>query len=268
MNPKKLFISADIEGTCGIAAWQETTIGNPYSEYFLTQMSKEVAAAAQGALDVGYSDVVVKDAHDTARNIYPNLLPKQAKILRNWTQNPYCMVAGLDVSFDAAIFTGYHSSGNSAGNPLAHTMTTDVFSIKFNGKLMSEFMLNAYTAAYLGVPVVMVTGDEYLCETARELVPKITTVAVSKGIGGGSLSIHPEAAIEKIREGAKIALSRNPAECKITLPTSFSIQVVYKRQEEAYRCSFFPGGNLFDANTVVFSTDNYKDMLAFCHFCL
>lgn len=43
-----LFISSDIEGTCGIAAWSETRAGQAdrgYA-YFKQQMSREMAAAA------------------------------------------------------------------------------------------------------------------------------------------------------------------------------------------------------------------------------
>ena len=47
-----LFISSDIEGTCGIAAWSETEPGRPDGDYayFKQQMSREVAAACRGAL--------------------------------------------------------------------------------------------------------------------------------------------------------------------------------------------------------------------------
>ena len=45
-----LFISSDIEGTCGIAAWSETEPGRPDGDYayFKQQMSREVAAADRG----------------------------------------------------------------------------------------------------------------------------------------------------------------------------------------------------------------------------
>ena len=45
----KLFISADIEGTSGIAHWNETerTIPHDY-DYFAGQMTREVTAACEG----------------------------------------------------------------------------------------------------------------------------------------------------------------------------------------------------------------------------
>ena len=45
----KLFISSDIEGTCGINDWDETEIGKPGYDRFALQMSREVSAACSGA---------------------------------------------------------------------------------------------------------------------------------------------------------------------------------------------------------------------------
>ena len=42
---KKFYISADIEGTCGIAHWDETKLGKEDYEPFRRQMTREVAAA-------------------------------------------------------------------------------------------------------------------------------------------------------------------------------------------------------------------------------
>ena len=49
----KVFISADIEGTTGITLWDETENGHSRYAYFQEQMSKEVAAACQGAIEAG-----------------------------------------------------------------------------------------------------------------------------------------------------------------------------------------------------------------------
>ena len=50
---KKIFLSADIEGTCGIAHWDETSKGHADYPHFANQMSREVAAACEGALAAG-----------------------------------------------------------------------------------------------------------------------------------------------------------------------------------------------------------------------
>lgn len=80
----KLFISSDIEGTTGITAWDETEWSDPRSLYFREQMTREVTAACEGAADAGFGEIWVKDAHDSARNIIPDRLPENVKLLRGW----------------------------------------------------------------------------------------------------------------------------------------------------------------------------------------
>ena len=135
----KLYLSADIEGTCGIVNWDETKLECEFSQHYRTQMSKEITAACDGATQSGVHEILVKDAHDSGRNINPNILPENVKILRGWTKDPLVMMAGIDESFDACIFTGYHSGATCNGNPLSHTMDIDYDYFKINQKNVVYF---------------------------------------------------------------------------------------------------------------------------------
>lgn len=55
----KVYISADIEGTCGIVDWEETNLHDPQATYHKEQMTKEVNAACLGANDLGCEDIFV-----------------------------------------------------------------------------------------------------------------------------------------------------------------------------------------------------------------
>lgn len=259
----KLFISADIEGTCGIVDWQETEAGNAYSDYFRNQMTAEVAAVCRGALRAGFDEIVIKDAHDTARNIYPDKLPKEIKIIRDWSGDPLSMMSGLDKSFDAVILTGYHNAAGTGSNPLSHTLTGNNFSYTINGVTTSEFLMNSYTAEYFGVPVVMITGDKGVCDTAKKHIDGITTVAVSEGRGSCSMSIHPHKACELMEEAAFNALSGDLSKCHIKLPEELDVKISFKKHFTAYRASFYPGAYLINDNTVGFKCKDYMDYLKF-----
>ncbi|HWQ07613.1 MAG TPA: M55 family metallopeptidase, partial [Holophaga sp.] len=202
----KVFISADIEGVCGIADWKETDLADAQSAYFRAQMTREVKAACEGALQAGATEVFVKDAHGSGRNIDPSALPESIRVLRAWTRDPMVMMAGLDGTFDAAVFIGYHSGAGSNGNPLAHTMNGENIRVLVNGEEASECLINAYTAASVGVPLVAVSGDLALCERVAGLNPAIRTVAVNEGLGSASISIHPRVAETRIREAVADAL--------------------------------------------------------------
>ena len=265
----KVFISADIEGTCGITVWDETERATPHDyDKFSAQMTAEVSAACEGAFAAGAEQVFVRDAHDSARNIETNQLPESSYIMRGWSGDLLSMMSGLDRDqYDAVMFTGYHSWAASGGNPLSHTMNLKNEYVTLNGVRLSEFMINSYTAGYYGVPVTFLSGDKTLCEFAREMIPGITTVAVNEGVGGAVISMHPDAAVKAIREGAKKSL-KNLKKCQVILPEHFDVVIRCREHKRAYSKSFYPGATLEDEKNVCFSSDDWYEVLRFFHFVL
>ena len=224
----RIFLSADIEGTCGIAHWDETELGKPDYEPFRRQMTREVAAACEGAFAAGCEDLLIKDAHDSARNLIPAELPECVSIFRGWGSDIHSMMSGIDASFAGAIFTGYHSSSNTDASPLCHTMNLDNVSIRINGIQASELVINTFAAALYDVPVLLVTGDLGVCEQAKRLCPAIYTVPVSRGCGNGSISIHPAEAVKRIREKAEMAVAdgiAHPEKFAVALPNNFDVGI-------------------------------------------
>ncbi|MGG4496064.1 M55 family metallopeptidase [Brevibacillus reuszeri] len=264
----KLFISADLEGVAGIVNWSEADIESSFSKYFTEQMTKEVNAACEAAIASGAEDILIKDAHSTARNLDPSKLPEQVKILRGWTRDPYSMMAGLDDSFDGVFFIGYHSAAGANGNPLAHTMNMQNEYVKINGEIASEMLINAYTAASMGVPVLLATGDKMICEDALKINAHIKTVPVSEGIGNASISIHPNVALKKIKEQVQAVLSDDLSKYKVDLPESFQVEIAFREHYLAYRGSFYPGAKQTGAKTVEYETNDYNEVLRFLFFVL
>lgn len=262
----KVFMSADIEGITGTTHWDETEKKHPDYAEFQQQMTAEVSAACEGCIEAGAEEVWVKDAHDSARNIVAARLPDQTRLLRGWSGHPYLMMEGLDGSFAAAMMVGYHSRAGSNASPLAHTMSGSDVYVKINDRFASEFLLNVYTAALSGVPVVFVSGDAGLCEEARELIPAITSVAVKQGSGEATNNLHPRVAVEKIKAGAAQALAGDVARCRVELPKSFAVEIRYKNHTRAYAKSFFPGAFLKDPFTIGFESRNYFEVLRLMAF--
>ena len=265
----KVFLSADMEGTCGIVSWAETERSAPMDYTPMQkQMTREVAAACRGALSAGADEVLVKDAHDSARNIDPALLPRGIRVNRSWSGDPLSMMSGLDKEeFGAVFFTGYHAWAGCPGNPLSHTMNTRNDHVTLNGTMCSEFLINAYTAGYFGVPVALVTGDKALCDFARELIPAVTTVPVNEGRGGAVTSLHPDEAVERIEAAAAEAV-KNAHLCAVPMPDHFHMEIDFFKHHMAYSKSFYPGAVLKDDKYVCFDTDDWYEMLRFCHFVL
>ena len=256
----KLFISADIEGTTGIVLWDETTNGHARYPYFQQQMTKEVAAACQGAIDAGCDDILVKDAHDSACNLIPRQLPEEVRLFRGWGSDIMSMMAGLEPDCDGVFFTGYHSGAGMDTNPLSHTMNTRNNYVRINGVIAPELMINSLTAAYFGVPVRLVTGDKGLCDWMKAINPNVETVAVSEGRGRGSISIHPDRAIRLIQEAAERAMKKPAEDCMFPLPEYFKVEICFKQHFQA-RGASYPGVVQTGPTTVEYEAYDYMDVL-------
>lgn len=264
----KIFISADIEGVNGIITWDETEPQYAAYDYFRKQMTKEVQNACLGANAAGANEIFIKDAHDTARNLILDAFPENAKVHRGWEGCPCSMMAGLDKSFDAVLFIGYHSPASSDGNPLAHTMNTKNLYVKINGKVASEFYINALYASYIGVPIAFLSGDKRLTELVKEENKNITTVVTKEGVHGAVVSQSPSVTNEKIKKKVQEALSQDLRKNFVELPKHFNMEIAYKHFKDAYNASFYPGCKLLNENTVSFETDDYYEVLRAMKFIL
>lgn len=260
----KLFISADIEGCAGIAMGYETHKEEAAYAPFAKQMTREVVAVCRAALEAGADEIVVKDGHGDATNIDPMEMPEHVTLIRGKSGHPANMMFGLDASFDAAIFLGYHAPAGDPGSPLSHTSTGNSSQILLNGKPMSEMLLNAYTAALHGVPVVMISGDARICELSGEVIPGIAMVATKRGEGASSFQLSPATVMRCLVETTTQvveSLEERKKRCMLKMPETFTYEVSYKDWKKAYRMSFFPGVEAVDARTNRLVSQNWMDIV-------
>ena len=258
----RVFISADIEGVCGITAWEEARKGSGDYPEFRRQMQAEVAAACEGALAAGAEAVTVKDAHGSARNLVASELPAPTRLVRGWSGHPFGMVQELDESYDAALFVGYHGRAGAGGNPLAHTMSSArVAEVRLNGEPASEYRIHALAAASIGVPVVFVSGDRTLCCEVKATCPTTHTFETKWGEGPSQQSLHPADAVAGIRQGARRAIEDLSSAALLPLAPSWELEVRFKDHALAYARSFYPGAERTDPHTVRLVSDAWFDIL-------
>ena len=263
----KVYISGDIEGITGTTHWNETEKNLPDWVPFAKQMTAEVVAATKGAIAAGATEILIKDAHDSARNIDINELPEESKLIRGWMGDPMCMVSGLDNTFDAVIFIGYHNAAGTITNPLAHTMSvSEVLYIKINDEYISEFLLHTYAAALYDVPVAFVSGDIGLTKEVKKVNSNIGTLGVKDGIGAATINMNPKKAIRETERLVKEALQKDLTMMKVELPEEFNVEIEYKDHKCAYRYSFYPGAEFKEPRSVVFKTKDYFEVLRLMHF--
>lgn len=262
----RVYITADIEGVTGTTHFDETSMDKTGYKEAREQMTAEVIAACEGLLDGGATEIWVKDAHGSGRNIIASKLPQEVKLIRGWSGHPFFMVQELDETFQAMIMIGYHSRAGSNTSPLAHTQSGSVHYIKINNQYASEFLLHAYAATLVKVPVVFVSGDEGICAEVASFNPNILTNSVMRGVGDSTVSIHPDLAVKNIKEGVRKAMKGDVSLCLTKLPDHFAIEIRYKEHVKAYRASFFPGASQKDAHNIVFESKDYFEVLRMLMF--
>jgi D-amino peptidase len=255
-NDLKVYISADMEGVAGVVIGTQLSPGGFDYERFRGFMTAEVNAAIEAAREAGATDIVVSDSHGNGLNLLLDEMPQDIQIVRSWPR-PLGMMEGIDDSFNAAIFIGYHAS---AGNPegiLAHTQSTaDFYSVKINGREMSEGAMNALIAGHFGVPVVMVSGDDAAVAEVSEVAGPMEGAVVkwhSSRTAGRSLM--PKAAQALIREKTLAGLRRRDEIPPFTIAGPLTLDLAYKNADAAEMIAYLPSVERIDAHTVRFVGD-------------
>ncbi len=264
----KVFISVDMEGVSGVIHWDDVSRGGDDYQLFRRLMTEETNAAVEGALKAGATEILVRDSHGSARNILPDLLRPEAELLRDWSGGPLEMMEGIDETFDAVIFIGYHGRAGTPDAVLQHTMTGRVYDVVLNGMKMPEAGINAVIAGHFGVPVVLVAGDMAIAKQAKKLFGDVETVVVKEGIGEAAKMLHPKKAQELIKEKTKKALERLDDFKPYKVSSPFTMEVTFTKEERANRASWIPGAKRSGERSVSFTNGDLLEVLKFFYFAI
>ncbi len=207
---KKVYISVDMEGISGVVGDDQTSAGQPEYGRSRKLMAEDANAAIRGAFAGGATEVVVNDSHGSQRNLLPEDLDPRARLISHSFKR-HGMVEGLNESFDAVIFVGYHAKADSPRGLFAHTGSGVVKDVQVNGRSAGEGGLNTLMAQWYGVPVVMITGDDVAIEQQKEWTPNVRGVVVKRAINMRAVESRPLAEARRDIEAAakdSVAASR------------------------------------------------------------
>ncbi len=250
----KVFISTDFEGVAGIVDWDQIMVGSSDYEMGRRLLLGELNAAIDGALAAGATEFVVNDSHSSMRNLQPDLLHGQARLITG-KHKPLYMMEGLDASFDAILFLGYHGSIGASQSVLSHTYNPRaIWEVRINGEVVGETALNALVASHYGVPIALVTGDQVTATEAQRLHPAPVCVEVKRSVSRyASESLHPEVARELIHTGARRALSSEKPGTAPVFTMPIQIEVTFLTADMAEMSAWLHGVRLAEnqSRTVV-----------------
>ena len=199
----------------------------------------------------------MRDGHGSKNNLRPSDVDPRARLLRGLSTGPKNMMEGIDSTFDAVVFVGYHARAGTANAILEHTSTGNVIDVAINGVSLPEGGYNALVAGLYGVPVVFVAGDRAVVAQIRELLGPIGGVAVKEEINDASLGLSPKRASEEIRRGVDLAI-RNRANAKrFTMPGPYTMVLKVTTERP-----LFPGAQRTGAGAFTFTSNSLLDILS------
>ena len=256
---RKIFISVDMEGITGVV--QPAQLGPDGFEYQRARewMTAEVNAAIQGARDAGPADIVVCDSHGNGQSVLIDRLPDDVQIVRGFPR-PLEMMQGIDASFAAALFIGYHASEWTADAVRGHTISSArLLGVKLNGMEVSEGIYNAALAGQFGVPIAFISGDRLAVSQLQKVVPGAEGAIVKEPFGYHSAqTVTPARGQALIRDGVKRAMAKLGTLQPYRVKTPIDLEVGFKLTIDAERAAFIPGLTRADAHSV---KGTFSDMI-------
>ncbi|MEM3153494.1 MAG: M55 family metallopeptidase [Candidatus Bathyarchaeia archaeon] len=255
----KAFISVDLEGMPYIVTPSHLGLKGALYEEARKIATKVTLVVADELHKNGFKEIVVADSHGSMVTLHVEDLPEYMEIVRGFPR-PLSMVAGVE-ECDAAIFLGYHAKFGTARSSFDHTYSGgSIRKVEVNGIEVSEFLLNAYVAGELRVPVIMVAGEAQLIkDDVKRFAPWAEAVSLKDSLSRVSAKSPSMTKIEKeLRDAAKRAASNfKPAAGKLlTAEKPVKMKVTFLVSHFADVAELLPTAKRIDGLTVEYTSQS------------
>ena len=265
----KVYISVDMEGVAGVVTADQLLPGGFEYERFRHFMTDETLAAVRAAKEAGAGEIVISDSHGNGENLLIEEFPKDVRIVRAWPRHGG-MMAGLDSSFNAAIFIGYHASTTNLNGVRAHTFSSAHYTrVALNGNAVTEGEFNAAYAGAKGVPIIFASGDDVAVQEIKSRIGNIETVDTKKSLSFHSAeTLTPAASCDRIFSGVKSAFSRLHDFKPYVVKTPVTLEITFKNYMPAEVLGYLRIVQRVDSHTIRFvgkdmdEVDDFEEFLS------
>lgn len=262
-----IYISVDIEGISGIVHKEQTLPGRKDYEIARQWMTEEVNSAILGARASGATFFLVNDSHLDMRNLIVDKIDNQDDVkIVSGSPKPLGQMQGLDNTFSGVFLLGYHAKVGTKGAIIDHSYYSSgtVQNIRLNGITVGESVISAAVAGYYGVPVLLVSGDNYVCQEAEEAIPSVRVVCVKEGIArGAGIILIPKQARKIIEIEAKKSIEnlikhKCARPFKLNTPITLEIDMAYTSMVDIIE--MMPRIKRVSGRTIRFTSLNYLEV--------
>jgi D-amino peptidase len=178
------------------------------------------------------------------------------------------MMEGIDSTFDAAVFIGYHAATTNAAGVRAHTISSaHLAAVELNGIAMPESGINAAIAGYYGVPVVAISGDNVAVGEAQALIGSMEGAVVKRAISyHAAATMTPEAAQQLVRQKVKAGIQRRASLKPYVLRSPVRLDVTFKNYTPAEMLTFLPSVQRTSSHGIRFEGRDILQVSKFLEF--
>ncbi|MFB3133767.1 MAG: M55 family metallopeptidase, partial [Rhodothermales bacterium] len=201
--------------------------------------------------------ILVNDSHGDMQNLLHTELDERVTYIQG-NIKPFGMVQGLDSTFDAAIFLGYHTRAGHESGFLAHTGSGSVKGLWLNDVEVGEGGLNAAYAGEMGVPVILASGDLDFTKEFEALVDTRTVSTKEAVTPQVAHLIHPEKVRAQLASTTTEALDDLANASLFTVGTPVRITMRFATTTRADILQAIPAMRRVDGFTVAYTA---RDMV-------
>jgi D-amino peptidase len=266
----RFYVSADIEGLCGVTTTEQTRIGGFEYERARGWMTDSVVAVCETAHDAGVTELVVSDSHGNGQNIHVDRLPDYVHLVRAWPR-PLGMMQGIEQGrYQGAMLVGYHAGSTNPSGILAHTMSSELFhEIRLNGEVASEAVLSAAIAGHYDVPIVLFAGDDVAVAETRALLGDIASATLKTGFGSfSSMTPSPAEGERRLRDATRQAIAQAETRQPFRLDGEVELELRLRTRFVAEWLSYLDAVERIDAFTVRYRGASIVNVSMFLMFIL
>jgi len=257
----RIAVAVDMEGITGICCRGQTTPGDALYGEGRELMVGDINAVVEGLVDAGVDDIVVWDCHSGSFNASLPPLHAAARYQRGNAANGLRWPLA-DEATDGVILLGYHAMAGTLHAVLEHTMNSaSWFRLAVNGRPIGEIGYDAALAGDLGIPVIMVTGDDKACAEAQAFLgPGLTTVCVKQGLARHAAILLPPAKThDLLRKGARKAVKHRGRVKPFRFAKPAVVELTLKHTEHADHADLRPfHGRRVDGYTVQWTAPSFS----------
>ena len=264
-QPLKIFISVDMEGIGGIGTSEMTRASGKDYATGRRLMTDEVNAVVGAILQRGPAEILVNDSHGDMQNLLHTELDPRVSYIQG-SIKAFGMVEGLDSTFDAAIFIGYHARAGTAGGFLAHTGSGAVKGLWLNDIEAGEGELNAAYAGTLGVPVILASGDSTFVAQFGRTVRSETVVTKTATTPQSARLLHPDVVRERLVAATARALGARTATRPLRIGSPVRVRIRFADPTLTQVLEAIPGVRQEDGYTVTFTARDMAEAYKLIRF--